>query len=563
MTRRLRLASLLLVILGAFSSAVRGQHVVSTTGDGVVLSVGSESGVRKGAKGSLCAPELVGGRIVRNCSARFVIVSVSGRRSTARITKGAGSDIRPSMLADFDVPLVKPEPPSRPKETRTPPKRDPKVEAAKAFREASRAFEEGDYSGAAERYENYVRNFPDVANLGEAKSRAEESRARLAEIMAPPPPPPPPAIPAALLQADQLAATAEELFASGRFTEARNSAIDALKRDSTNARAIAALSAIRTKTVQSRFHGPADVAVTSSGECYVADAANNTIRRIANGTTTTFAGAAGDDGATDGRAGLARFNDPVGVAVGSDGSVFVVDRYNATVRRISPDGVVTTIAGRPGVTGATDASASAARFNGPRRIAVSAHGTAYVSDSENHAIRRISADGAVTTLLAGSFERIDPAGLFVDREGDVLFADAWNHVLRRIDRDGRMSIIAGIVGSSGSTDGPAATARFNAPEGVAADADGNIYVSDTGNHTIRRIANGIVTTIAGRAGLSGAVDGTSMTARLNRPSGIACDARGNLWIADTGNHTVRLLTDGFVETIAGLAGATGSADGAN
>ncbi len=564
---RFRIATMLGAAFGGVFCAAYGQHVVSASGDNVVLSAGSEAGVRKSMSGRLCAPELVGNRIVPNCYARFVVVSVSAKQAVARITKGVASEVRSGVLAEFDEKL-KP-PPREPQKTSSGnSKREPaRPDGSKLLREANRAFDEGDYRGAVERYENYLRAYPDGTGVDEAKSRISESRAREAEMLTAPPAtvlpvaPPPPVIPAALLQADQLAATAEEFFATGKFGDARNAAISALKSDSTNARALAALSAIRTKTVQSRFRSPAGVAVGPGGECYVADSGNNTIRRIAQGVAVTIAGAAGEFGEADGR--RARFNDPAGVAISSDGSVVVVDRYNATIRRIAKDGVVSTFAGRGGVTGATDGSGSAARFDSPRRVAVAADGALYVADTGNHAIRRISTTGAVTTLVAPSSERIDPGGLAIEADGHILFTDPRNHVIRRADREGRLSIVAGIPGSSGSSDGPAGTARFNAPEDVAVDAAGNIYVADTGNHTIRRIANGIVTTIAGKAGLAGAVDGNSATARLNRPSGIACDARGNVWIADTANHTIRQLTDGFLETVAGLPGISGSTDGAN
>jgi streptogramin lyase len=126
-----------------------------------------------------------------------------------------------------------------------------------------------------------------------------------------------------------------------------------------------------------------------------------------------------------------------------------------------------------------------------------------------------------------------------------------------------MSIAAGLPGVNGSVDGPVGSARFNAPEGVAVDAEGAIYVADTANHTIRKIVNGVVSTIAGRAGIADAVDGSGPVARLNHPSGIRCDAQGRLWISDSGNHAIRLITAGFVETVAGLPGSVGSSDGTN
>jgi sugar lactone lactonase YvrE len=276
------------------------------------------------------------------------------------------------------------------------------------------------------------------------------------------------------------------------------------------------------------------------------------------------AGSTGQYGFIDGSPARARFNEPNGLGVAKDGTVYVSDRYNSVIRKIALDGTVTTVAGRSGLTGNADGASSSARFNGPRRIAIAADSTIYVADTGNHAVRRILPDGIVETVVVSSgADRMDPVGLAIDDEGSILVADAWSHVIRRIDRGGRLSIAAGLPGVSGSVDGPVGSARFNAPEGVAVDANGAVYVADTANHTIRRIVNGVVTTVAGRAGLADAVDGSGAVARLNHPSGIRCDTRGRLWIADSGNNAVRLMTDGFVETMAGLPGSVGSSDGTN
>jgi sugar lactone lactonase YvrE len=251
--------------------------------------------------------------------------------------------------------------------------------------------------------------------------------------------------------------------------------------------------------------------------------------------------------------------------VAPDGTVYVCDRYNSIIRKISSDGTVTTVAGRSGLSGKVDGTASSARFNEPRRIAIAGDGTIYVADTGNHALRRILPGGTVETVFVSSAtDRMDPIGLAIDADGNVLIADAWSHVIRKVDGAGQLSVVAGLPGVSGIVDGPVGSARFNAPEGVAVDSRGVIYVADTANDTIRMIVNGEVTTAAGRAGLAGAVDGNGVvSARLNRPSGIRSDARGRLWIADSGNHAIRLMTDGFLETVGGLPGAIGSSDGTN
>jgi sugar lactone lactonase YvrE len=566
---------------------VRGQHVITSGGDSIVISSGSDAGVRKGMTGKICAQETVGGHTVTNCSARFVVTSVSKEQSIAHVTKG-DTNAAAGAVANFDEKLspLQKERKAQPRKQREPPKHD---EAADFLRAADRAFRNNDFRGALERYENFLRAYPNHDKADFAAERAYQCRTKLAPsvpsavatpptapvqaapaaaptaapIAVPLPAPQPPAIPAAIRQADVLATKAEESFQGGQLCESRATALEAVRMDSTNSRARNTLQAVQMKSVQSRFNAPADVAVSDAG-CYVADAGNNVIRLITTDASTTVAGAAGQHGSESGSAAHARFNAPEGVALGRDGVLYVCDRYNSTIRKMTPDHTVTTIAGRPGLTGRADGAALSARFNGPRRIAVAPDGTIYVADTGNHAVRRIIAAGSVETIAASSeSDRMDPVGLAIDAEGNVLVADAWTHVIRKIDRAGRLSIIAGLPGVSGSVDGPVGSARFNAPEGVAIDSDGAVYIADTANHTIRKIVNGVVATVAGRAGLADAVDGSGVVARLNRPSGIRCDSRGRLWVADSGNHTVRLMTDSFIETVGGLPGSVGSSDGSN
>ena len=568
-------------------ATVRAQHVVTSGGDSIVLSAGSDAGVRKGMTGKICAPETVGGRIVTNCSARFVVTSVTADKSIAKITKGERK-VDPGALANFDKPLKREVAKAAPPKRREP---APKVaDGARLLREADRAFRDGDYRGALERYENFLRAHPNHERADFAAERAYEARAKADAISSPPPAPepatdgasttapagtpalapdaappaaPPAEVPAELRRADEQATEAERLFEGGRLGEARASALAALRNDSTHVRARGTLRAVQMKIVQSRFNGPTDIAVGDAG-CYVADAGNNTIRVIKADALATVAGSAGQYGFNDGPAPRARFNEPNGVAVARDGTVYVCDRYNATIRRITAEGAVTTMAGRAGMAGMANGAASAARFNAPRRIAVAADGAIYVADTGNHAVRKIAPGGTVETIVASAAnDRMDPVGLAIDAEGNLLVADAWSHVIRKIDGSGRMSIAAGLPGVNGSVDGPVGSARFNAPEGVAVDAEGAIYVADTANHTIRKIVNGVVSTMAGRAGIADTIDGSGPVARMNRPSGIRCDAQGRLWIADSGNHAVRLMTAGFVETVAGLPGSVGSSDGTN
>jgi sugar lactone lactonase YvrE len=270
-----------------------------------------------------------------------------------------------------------------------------------------------------------------------------------------------------------------------------------------------------------RFNGASGVATDSAGNVFVADTGNHTIRKITSaGVVSTLAGTAGSSGSTDAAGAAARFNSPRGVATDNAGNVYVADSGNNTIRKITPTGVVSTLAGTAGSSGSTDASGAAARFNTPRGIASDAAGTLYVADSGNNTIRKITPAGVVTTL-------------------------------------------AGTAGSSGSTDASGAAARFNGPMGVAIDSANNVYVADTNNHTIRKITSaGAVSTLAGTAGIANSADGIGAAASFNAPMGVATDsaANANVYVADTNNNTIRKVTAaGNVTTIAGtpqMAGFT-------
>lgn len=304
------------------------------------------------------------------------------------------------------------------------------------------------------------------------------------------------------------------------------------------------------------FSAPEGLAVASDGRRYVADTGNHLIRTIASGgAVSTLAGGAGISGAIDASGTAARFNAPAGIAFGN-GFLYVADTGNHLIRQVTTGGVVTTFAGGAGSPGSLDGAGASARFNSPGGIAVDSAGTVYVADTANHIIRKISPAGVVVTLAgtagaSGSANGVgaaarfsSPRGIAVNASGVVYVADTGNHVIRAIATDGTVTTLAGTPGSSGSTNGTGAVARFNAPRGIAVDASGIIHVADTGNQTIRRItAAGAVTTVAGTAGSAGTTDGSNTTARFNAPSGVAVQPDGYyLYIADTASHTVRRAT---------------------
>ena len=303
-----------------------------------------------------------------------------------------------------------------------------------------------------------------------------------------------------------------------------------------------------------RFYFPTGIGVDAMGTVYVADYTNSTIRKITTaGVVSTLAGLAGSKSSTDGPGAAARFNYPSGVTLDTAGTAYIADQYNHTIRKIMA-GVVSTLAGTAGDMGDIDGTGAVACFAYPSNVAVDAAGTVYVGDLLNHTIRKITAAGVVSTLAgsAGSIGSTDgmgtmarfcgPKGIAVDVMGTVYVADNGNHTIRKITAAGMVSTLAGSVGSAGSVDGPGATARFNGPSGVAVDAAGAVYVADQKNHTIRKItADGVVNTLAGRAHRKGSADGIGTAARFNWPLGIAVDAAGTVYVADTENHTIRVI----------------------
>ena len=318
-----------------------------------------------------------------------------------------------------------------------------------------------------------------------------------------------------------------------------------------------------------RFNSPSGVALDSSGNIYVADRDNHTIRKVnLGGVVTTLAGTAGYSGSSDGTGSAARFSSPDGVSVDAAGNIYVADKGNHTIRKVTPAGVVTTLTGAAGSSGSANGSGSLARFNSPSGVAVGAAGEVYVADSGNHTIRSGVPAGEVTTFAgavvvnsgrgsadgSGSTASFySPDGVAMDSFGNVYVADRLNHTIRKVTPAGVVTTLAGTARSSGSTNSTGSAARFSSPSGVAVDSSGNVYVADTGNHTIRRVTPaGVVTTLAGTAGSIGSTDGTGSAARFYRPGGIALDSAGNLYVADTSNHNIRKVTTaGVVTTFAG------------
>ena len=301
------------------------------------------------------------------------------------------------------------------------------------------------------------------------------------------------------------------------------------------------------------FNNPFGVAIDAAKNLYVADTVNKTIRKITpDRVVSTLAGAAGQSGSTDGPGGAARFNFPVDVAVDSAGNIYVTDAGNFTIRKITSAGVVSTLAGATFQIGANDGPGASARFYLPYGIAVDAAGNVYVAEGGNHVIRKIAPDGTVSTLAGsplqsgnlngtGAAARFNtPWGLAIDGSGNLYVADSGNNAIRRVTPAGVVTTVAGLSGgASGTQDGPIAVAGFNQPRGVAVDAGGNIYVADYGSATLRMIApNGTVSTLAGAAGIVGGTNSLGAAARFYDPTDVVADGT-TVYVADTSNNSIR------------------------
>ncbi|OAM89792.1 hypothetical protein AW736_10715 [Termitidicoccus mucosus] len=338
---------------------------------------------------------------------------------------------------------------------------------------------------------------------------------------------------------------------------------------------------------------PAGIAFNAAGDVYVADEGLQVIKKISGiGTdsakATIFVGISGGAGFIDSADGTrALLNQPRSLVL-QDGIWYVADSGNKALRVINADTMAVSLyAGAPYGGGAlVDGELASARFGRPASVAIADNGTIYIADAVAHAIRRVDVSGTVSTLAgklgfsgtadgAGQDARFnEPAGIALDQAGQSLYvADTGNHVIRRIAlgaNPAQVETVAGRAGLSGWADGIGGDARFSDPCGVAM-GSGTLFVADTGNHIIRaiNIATGAVTRIAGTPGkeppLGMAVvkDGAGDTALFSYPSGVAVDATGNLYIADTGNGTIRyinLAEGNVVSTPLALSGSDGSSD---
>jgi sugar lactone lactonase YvrE len=278
----------------------------------------------------------------------------------------------------------------------------------------------------------------------------------------------------------------------------------------------------------------------------------------------------GSQGFADGAGAAVQFNGPGGVAVDGHGNFIIADWCNHRVRKITPNGTVSTLAGS-GRAGFADGPGAAAQFNYPEGVAVDGEGSIIIADTGNNRVRKITPDGTVSTLAgSGSKGFADgvgataqfhyPGGVAVDGEGSFIITDYGNQLVSKITPDGTVTTLAG-SGSRGFADGAGTAAEFNGPRGVAVDGEGSIIIADSLIHRVRKITpDGTVSTLAG-SGSRGFADGAGAAAQFNCPWGLAVDGEGSIIIADFGNKRLRKITpDGTVSTLfAGSCGFRGVA----
>lgn len=365
-----------------------------------------------------------------------------------------------------------------------------------------------------------------------------------------------------------------------------------------------------------RFYLPSSVAVDATGNVYVADQFNHIIRKISpTGLVSTLAGAAGVAGSTDGPGATARFNYPAGVALDSAGNIYVADSSNNTIRKISPTGDVSTVAGTPRISGSTDGAGALAQFNNPQGVATDIAGNLYVADSRNDTVRKITPAGLVSTVAGipgytgtgfGPYYLNNPTAVATDSAGNIYVADNGNSAIRKITPDGKLSTLAGGLAPIGvnenaailspyglatdtagnvyeadaggwiskitpdgtatylnATTGSGPATPFSSPAGIASDSAGNLYVADFGANTVLKIApSAVASTLAGTTNQTGSIDGVGTSARFNHPTTVTTDGTGNVYVVDSYNETIRKITPGgSVSTLAGTVGVSGTTNG--
>lgn len=303
---------------------------------------------------------------------------------------------------------------------------------------------------------------------------------------------------------------------------------------------------------KSKFGTLYNIATDSKGIMFAADLGNCMVRRIeTDGSISTLAGAAGG-GFKDGEGNQALMKFPIGIELAPDGSVYVADQENHAIRKIFSDGTLVTVAGEPNRPGSADGGLASAQFKKPYGVKLDKAGILWICDTENGLIRKLS-DSQVSTFAGSTPGYADgklreakfymPSYLNFDENGNIFIADKHNHCIRKITPDGMVTTFAGTPTKDGYRDGEAAQAMFNQPCNIQIDKLGNLYVNDLWNHCIRLVyPDGYVTTLAGKGGTEGYLEGTGENALFKHPQGCTLDKDGNLFVTDSANQRIRKLT---------------------
>jgi len=309
-----------------------------------------------------------------------------------------------------------------------------------------------------------------------------------------------------------------------------------------------------------QFYGPDSVAVDAGGNLYIADLLNFRVRKVsaATGTITTVAGNGSSGYSGDGGSATnAQLSSYVfGVAVDAGGNLYIADTGNQRVRKVTSAGIITTVAGNGTFGYSGDGGpATSAQLDGPHGVALDSNGNLYIEDDGNDRIRKVSTAGIITTVAGNGTQgysgdgglatgaELDPSGMTVDASGNLYIGDFEDQNVRKISA-GIITTVAGDGSLSYFGDGgPATSAQLNSPYGVAVDANGNLYFVDTDNQRVREVSAGLIFTVAGNGsgGYSGD-GGPATSAQLYYPGGVALDASGNLYIADGANQRVRKVS---------------------
>jgi sugar lactone lactonase YvrE len=330
------------------------------------------------------------------------------------------------------------------------------------------------------------------------------------------------------------------------------------------------------------LNGPYGVAVDGEGNVYIADTYNNAVRKIdeATGNISTVAGSYYGFAGDGGPASAAALRWPTGVALDSAENLYIADQFNDCIRKVTPAGIISTVAGSPiDAFYGDNGPAAAAGLNYAHGVGASPSGTAYIADTKNNRIRMVTAAGMIVTVAGNGIQGSvgdggpavsaslnNPYGVTADGNGNVYIADSYNHRIRKVDASGIISTVAGngTQGSDGDN-GPATAAQLNGPRNLAVDRNGNLFIADTDNNLVRKVTypTGTITTIAGTGSPSyGGDDGPAVSAGLNMPTGVAVDGSGNVYIADAGNNRIRKIsTSGTITTVAGTGIYGFSGDG--